>query len=201
MGKRPDSVAKVRREAVTAAKLFPGTLPGDDEDAMTLVLSSGVVLRDLAHAYVHDAIAAARRDLALQREREAQAEREREWIERQQTPEAIEERRRSEEAYQQRLREIDERMWAEVRRTTERYAADLRMQWTQELLETGFALGDGRIVTWAAATVGDHQQRIDMLQRNAVGNLEAAARHQAAVAEIEAAGVPTLGDLVREVAA
>lgn len=197
MTKRPDSVAKVRRLAVAAATVYDGKLPGDDDDAIELVLAAkgGIVLRDLARAYILDAVKAARRDLALRREQEAQQERMRKIEEDNQRPEVIEERRRREEKHEKAMQEINDRMWASVRAATDKYAAQLKMEWTEELLTTGFALGDGRIVTWGTATIADHQQRIDMLERNAVGNLEAAGRHRAAMEEIAQNGATTLADL------
>ena len=52
----------------------------------------------------------------------------------------------------------------------EEWAAHIRLETTRELLGTLFALGDGTSVTWGAATVDQHEQRIGMLTRNATGS-------------------------------
>lgn len=82
-----------------------------------------------------------------------------------------------------------------LKETIATYAEEIRLEVTQELLGSLFALGDGRRVTWGAATVGEHQQRIQLLLGNAAGNVEAAARHQAAITLIERAGVSCLGEV------
>lgn len=74
-------------------------------------------------------------------------------------------------------------------------AERVRLEVTEELLGEQFALGDGRRVTWGRATVADHEQRITMLAKNAAANVEAAARHQAAIDMIKRAGAEHLGDL------
>lgn len=78
---------------------------------------------------------------------------------------------------------------------------------TEELCATEFALGDGSRVLWGDATVADHQQRIALLQVNAVANIETAARHEAAIRmlnalnrialAIERSGVRRTGDAQR----
>jgi hypothetical protein len=68
---------------------------------------------------------------------------------------------------------------------------------TEELLGTEFALRDGRKVTWGEATRGEHMQRIALLQKNAAGNVDAAARHYQAVAMLDEAGAGSLGLLDR----
>lgn len=90
--------------------------------------------------------------------------------------------------------------WAErTRRRAEEaiaeWAAQIRLETTRELLGTLFALGDGTSVTWGHATVGEHEQRIAMLTRNATGVIETAARHQAAIRMIKDAGATCLADL------
>jgi hypothetical protein len=77
------------------------------------------------------------------------------------------------------------------------YEATLKMEWTKELLALSFAVDhSGATVTWGAATVEQHQSRIDMLMGNATANIEAAARHQAAIGEItKTPGAGCLGDV------
>lgn len=102
------------------------------------------------------------------------------------------------EAARDRREEIEERhqerLWERLNDIAQQHAAELKIEWTQELLSSGFKLADGTILIWADATVEQHQERIDMLMGNAAGNLEAAARHEAAVRTIEAAGAKTLGE-------
>jgi hypothetical protein len=75
------------------------------------------------------------------------------------------------------------------------WADQIRLETTRELLGTLFALGDGATVTWGAATVDQHEQRIEMLAKNAAGVVETAARHEAAIRMIKDAGVICLADL------
>lgn len=69
------------------------------------------------------------------------------------------------------------------------------MEFTAELLASEFALGDGRRVTWGEATVGDHEQRIELLTKNAAANAEAAARHVNAVSVLTSLGLERLSDV------
>lgn len=77
----------------------------------------------------------------------------------------------------------------------EEYAATIRLQVTRELLESSFALGDGRVVTWGDATIADHMTRIGLLQRQAIGTGEAIVRHEAAIGMLREAGAATLSDI------
>lgn len=98
------------------------------------------------------------------------------------------------------VREMEERFEREtlekIRQVNRQFAADLRMEWEQELLDAGFALPDGRMVAWGDATVEEHEQRANMLSKNAAANVEAAARHVRAITDIRAAGVTTLREVV-----
>lgn len=75
------------------------------------------------------------------------------------------------------------------------YKKSLRAEWTDELLASPFAVGDGRIVTWGSATVADHEARAEMLSKMAAGTLETAAMHARAIEHIRTAGVETLADV------
>lgn len=77
-------------------------------------------------------------------------------------------------------------------------AEKTRLRVTAELLGSEFALGDGRKVTWGAAAKADHEQRIEMVSKNAAANIEDAARHRAAVKMLDAAGVDCLSRLPPE---
>lgn len=81
---------------------------------------------------------------------------------------------------------------SKIRGSIEQFAQSIRLELTQELLNTEFALGDGVRVTWGNATVEQHQKRAEMLTGNATANAEAAARHIVAVRMIEEAGKPSL---------
>lgn len=73
-----------------------------------------------------------------------------------------------------------------------RIAEKARHEWG-DLLDASFALPTGERVTWRAATVEQHHERMAMLEVMAAGNLETAALHRAAIGDIEAAGVDSLG--------
>lgn len=72
---------------------------------------------------------------------------------------------------------------------------ETRLKVTEELLCSVFALGDGRTVSWRTATIADHEQRLIMLTKNAVGIIETAAMHQAAIEILKSSGIDRLGDL------
>lgn len=93
----------------------------------------------------------------------------------------------------------DERRTAAIRAHISVVVAEtaerVRLETTQELLSSVFALGDGERVTWGDANVKQHEQRIELLVGNAAGNVESAARHQAAIRMILDAGVNCLSEL------
>lgn len=76
------------------------------------------------------------------------------------------------------------------------YRKDLRMEWTEELLESTFALGDGTRVSWGEATIDQHQERVAMFMGNVAANIEGAARHEQAIVDIKTAEVSCLSDVV-----
>lgn len=67
------------------------------------------------------------------------------------------------------------------------------------LVSTSFALPDGACVTWGAATIEQHESRIDQLLTLATMNMSTAARHRAAVQMIREANVTTLAEVAHEV--
>lgn len=91
--------------------------------------------------------------------------------------------------------ECQRELMESIRTATENFRAAVRLELTEELLASSFALGDGTRVTWAEATVEQHQARVAMLQGMAAGTLETAARHEEAVAMLREAGAPCLGTL------
>ena len=72
----------------------------------------------------------------------------------------------------------------------------LHVEWTEELLHTSFSLGDGRIVTWGAATVLDHQERVALFLEKGSICLDGAAKHEAAIQVIQASAGSCLRDVV-----
>ena len=73
--------------------------------------------------------------------------------------------------YQERSQHANDRLTEAI----QAYEAHMRVRITAELLATTFSLGDGIEVTWGAATVDQHRQRVAMLTRTAAGTLETAA--------------------------
>jgi hypothetical protein len=81
------------------------------------------------------------------------------------------------------------------------YVAEMRMEWSDELLALSFAVDNtGATVTWGDATVEQHQSRIDMVTANAKANIEDAARHRAAIDEISVSDATCLNDLMAPLA-
>lgn len=80
----------------------------------------------------------------------------------------------------------------------DRIKAEARMEWTADLLASTFAVGDGTRVSWAEATVQQHEQRIAFLTRHVEGSLDTLKRHEVAVAEILAAHADTLAGAIAD---
>lgn len=70
-----------------------------------------------------------------------------------------------------------------------------KLELTAELLGSSFALGDGSRVTWGAATLEDHRQRIELLGRNVEGNLQTIVLHETAAALLRQSSASCLADL------
>lgn len=91
-------------------------------------------------------------------------------------------------------------MWAymgKVKKIMDDYAHELKTEWTQELLDAGFALPDGTVVKWGDATVAEHQQRVDMFSKQAIAAVEDGARHQQAIDVLTESGASCLNDYVQ----
>ena len=73
---------------------------------------------------------------------------------------------------------------------------ELKAGWTEELLESSFAVGKDWI-KWGDATVEQHQTRATMLENMAAGDLMTAAIHRQAIKDIKDAGVISLAELRR----
>lgn len=78
----------------------------------------------------------------------------------------------------------------------DKYRDELRMEWTSELLNSEFALGDGTTVRWGDATMEQHEYRYQLHARNAQAGLEGAARHREAIATLNVTGAATLREAV-----
>lgn len=72
----------------------------------------------------------------------------------------------------------------------------MRVQWTEELMDSMFALTDGTMVTWGDATLDQHRERIGIFEANALANVQGAARHEKAVQALERSGKRTLREMV-----
>lgn len=80
--------------------------------------------------------------------------------------------------------------------TLDKFKADMRIEWTNELLASEFALGDGTYVTWGAASVEQHEARMKMHSANARAGVEGYARHSKAVDAIKAVNARSLNEAV-----
>lgn len=92
--------------------------------------------------------------------------------------------------------EIDERLRRELHVTLQdamdKYAAELRIEWTAELLDAEFALGDGTSVSWGDASREQHELRMAMHRRNAIAGAEGFARHSQAIELLDNSGASSL---------
>ncbi len=163
-------------------------------------------LRLMAREFVVAAIARQEREDALRVERAAQRERQshehagppgprrsaayRRWVI------ETDEGRDYEAQWQATSDAINERWMANLVAMMDGFRAELRMEWTAELLDTPFALPDGSQVAWGDASIEQHRTRRQMFMDNARVNVEGAARHDQAIRDLEANGAATLRDLV-----
>ena len=183
----PSDREAIQRLAQRAAKRVPAAL------------MRAYVLREIEHGIlsrVRDDAKAAERNAreAWAASDEGQAEQRRLQAEKQ----------AQEVEFQARIAEADKRIWAEhVRRMveiTERYKQEViteaRIEWTRELLDTAFALGDGTSVKWGSATREQHAARERMFDANVQGNLMGAAMHRAAIELLESTGAECLNEVV-----
>lgn len=83
----------------------------------------------------------------------------------------------------------------DVRAAVARHTKRLISDWTAEMLAARISMPDGTTTTWGAATVEQHRTRAEMFEANATWNLEGAARHRMALAELAATGAATLNDV------
>ena len=80
---------------------------------------------------------------------------------------------------------------AEIARETR---SMISSEWTG-LLSTTFVLPDGTRVTWADATIEQHEARAEHLEKQAATRLETASLHRKAISDLRERHVATLGAL------
>lgn len=94
-------------------------------------------------------------------------------------------------------RELDaktESMFRDFRSGLKSLAASMHIEWSPDILQAGFAIGDKTTATWGNATQEQHQARIDMLLKHSFTEFETAARHQRAIDDLVASGRKTLAE-------
>jgi len=157
-------------------------------------------VRRTATEYLIERATALLRARTLEAERAASEEAQRRWNEERNRPENVQARReqqeRADEEYWRAREEIEGRFTTAILQTLGRFAQELEMEWTRELLESTFAPQDGTRVNWDDATVEQHRERVEIFKGNAILNSEGAARHLKAIEAGQAAGVGRRRDLV-----
>lgn len=177
----------------------------DDEFAAAMALSHVSTLtrkkvNEYAAAYILQLIRTERRRKVAEIERRSSGQREAERVEAYNKPEAIAKRSEMDRAYEARQREHFRTFNEELKLSLERYAVQMHVQWTAELLEARFSRGDGTSVAWGEASRVDHEERVTMHFQHAVTGMQGASRHKAALELLDKTGANTLNEAV-EVAA
>lgn len=90
---------------------------------------------------------------------------------------------------------------AEIRNALDAYALSRVIEWTAELLDSTFAMPDGKRVTWGEATLAQHSTRANMFATNVLVNAEGAARHRLAIVALTTSGKASLRAAVEQEAA
>ena len=104
-------------------------------------------------------------------------------------------KKRSDDEFARRKKEIDDEFTRGIQKILDDVASKIRLEVTEELLSSVFALGDGRRVTWGEATVDDHKTRIVMLENQMIGTGQTASLHMKAIEMIQSNGVMKLADV------
>lgn len=99
------------------------------------------------------------------------------------------------------MAEIDRKFREGMQSALDQFRRHVIIEWTEELLDSGFALPDGTSTTWGDATAEQHQARADAMMRHATGEMASASRHLKAIDELKSNGAKCLRELVAEVAA
>jgi hypothetical protein len=71
------------------------------------------------------------------------------------------------------------------------------VEWTRELLDAEFAVGDGTTTTWGNATREQHMARLALHERNAAAGIEGALRHREALDVLDSSGALCLNEARR----
>ena len=103
---------------------------------------------------------------------------------------------RSVEIYHKIKTEKSAQLRAKVSALVDSLMADVKAGWAAELLAGTFAVGDGIEVSFADATIEQHEERALWLEAHAAGTLETALIHRRAIADIRAANQLTLAGVV-----
>lgn len=85
--------------------------------------------------------------------------------------------------------------WTAIVEAMEKFRSDIRLEFTSELLNASFSLGNGESVTWGAATIAQHKVRIALLSRSIEGGAHTLTLHEQAIEMIAQGGVSTLREL------
>lgn len=107
----------------------------------------------------------------------------------------------SEREFQEGVDKRNRQLWDKLEENLRAYTEEMRVQWTDELLNSQFSLPDGTPVTWGTATADQHEARYEMFKNNAMSNLEGAARHKQALDELRQTGAANLIQATRRGAA
>lgn len=102
---------------------------------------------------------------------------------------------RNRERYEKVREEANAKLRAKARMIVDDLARELHREWSVSMLGSTFSLPNGVQVSWADASVAQHEARASQLEGLAAGDLQTASIHRQAVADILAAGVSRLGDL------
>ncbi len=152
-------------------------------------------LNVMASMWLAEEVKAVRRARTQQVERAAEVERPSTRVSRL-TPEGEQHFKTLAAQEEQRARESDARFHATIQRAMNTLAAQWKMEWTDELLASGFSLPDGEVVTWGEATIEQHEQRAAMFEMNAEANAKGAVRHRHAINVLHEAGATCLREVV-----
>lgn len=88
----------------------------------------------------------------------------------------------------------DQRFAEKVRVIMDELTESLRVTWTQELLSSSFATGDGGFTTWGEATLEQHEARMAMHESNAQAAIEGYGRHRQAAGTLRQLSARCLND-------
>lgn len=119
-----------------------------------------------------------------------------EWASRAENHEAAAVVRNQREEDEREREERDRARTADIARMIDYWKEAVIVEWTDNLLRSKFALGDGTETTWGDATREQHLYRINMHKAHAAAGIEGAARHQQAIDELDATGCLTLSEAV-----